>query len=38
MKNGVIEGQEITGIASNGLKFVGYIRDGKVTNFYPVLN
>ncbi|GFH43228.1 hypothetical protein Hs30E_17790 [Lactococcus hodotermopsidis] len=38
MKNGVIDGREITGIANNGLKFKGFIEDGKITNFFPMLN
>jgi len=37
MQNGIIIGDTIHGMASNGLKFVGYIRDGVITNFYPVL-
>ncbi|GFH42074.1 hypothetical protein Hs30E_06250 [Lactococcus hodotermopsidis] len=39
MKNGKISGangEYIDGVASNGLKFRGYIRDGKITNFYPI--
>ncbi|GFH41956.1 hypothetical protein Hs30E_05070 [Lactococcus hodotermopsidis] len=38
MKNGVIDKREITGIANNGLKFKGFIEDGKITNFFPMLN
>ncbi|GHU36716.1 hypothetical protein FACS1894192_03930 [Bacilli bacterium] len=39
MKNGVIDDKgTITGTASNGLKFVGHIRDGKITNFFPVID
>ena len=39
MKNGKISGvngEYIDGVTSNGLKFRGYIRDGKITNFYPM--
>ncbi|GFH41462.1 hypothetical protein Hs30E_00130 [Lactococcus hodotermopsidis] len=38
MKNGVINGREIIGTANNGLKFKGFIEDGKITNFFPMLN
>ncbi|WP_307802532.1 CdiA family toxin C-terminal domain-containing protein [Bacillus sp. XF8] len=37
MQNGVINGREITGYASNGLKFKGFIENGEITNFFPTL-
>ena len=40
LENGVISGNNgefIDGVSSNGLRFRGYIRDGKITNFYPIL-
>ena len=37
MQNGVITGRIIEGTASNGLQFRGYIKDGVVTNFFPIL-
>ena len=37
MQNGVITGRIIEGTASNGLQFRGFIEDGVVTNFFPVL-
>lgn len=37
MQNGKISGREISGIASNGLEFRGFINEaGEVTNFFPV--
>ncbi|GHU36699.1 hypothetical protein FACS1894192_03880 [Bacilli bacterium] len=43
MKNGKIitkpNGEQIIeGYASNGLKFKGFIRENKITNFYPEIN
>lgn len=37
MQNGVITGRIIEGTASNGLQFRGFIEEGVVTNFFPVL-
>ena len=39
MKNGIKNGRVINGVASNGLKFRGYIDEvaGVITNFHPVL-
>ncbi|MGC6770061.1 EndoU domain-containing protein, partial [Enterococcus sp. LJL51] len=39
MQNGIFNQNtgEIIGHASNGLKFKGYIKEGAVTNFYPIL-
>ncbi|NDO27650.1 hypothetical protein ADH76_01185 [Enterocloster clostridioformis] len=37
MQNGVITGRIIEGTASNGLQFRGFIENGVVTNFFPVL-
>lgn len=39
MESGTIEGRKISGYASNGLKFEGYIdlSTEEITNFYPVL-
>jgi len=37
MKKGVITGRIIEGTASNGLTFRGFINNGVVTNFFPVL-
>lgn len=37
MQNGVRTGRMIEGVAPNGLKFRGFIDDGIVTNFFPVL-
>ncbi|AZK49063.1 hypothetical protein EIM92_15115 [Paenibacillus lentus] len=36
MKNGYLNGYLICGEASNGMKFVGYFRNGEITNFHPV--
>ncbi|MDS0527133.1 CdiA family toxin C-terminal domain-containing protein [Clostridium sp. SHJSY1] len=36
MKNGYMHGYLILGEASNGMKFMGYFRNGEVTNFFPV--
>ncbi|WP_083450798.1 PrsW family glutamic-type intramembrane protease [Peribacillus butanolivorans] len=39
MKNGKIVGREKVGVASNGLKFRGFVDDsGKITNFFPTLD
>ncbi|GHU36694.1 hypothetical protein FACS1894192_03860 [Bacilli bacterium] len=39
MKNGVIDSNgTIIGFSKNGLKFVGHMKDGIITNFYPVLD
>jgi hypothetical protein len=38
MQNGIVEGNQITGTASNGLKYVGHIRDGQITDFFPIIN
>ena len=37
MQNGVITGRIIDGTASNGLQFRGFIEDGIVTNFFPII-
>ena len=39
MESGVVNGREIMGYSSNGLKFKGYVdtSTGEITNFYPVL-
>ena len=37
MSNGRTSGRIIEGSASNGLQFRGYIENGEVTNFYPVI-
>lgn len=37
MNNEQIDGYLVYGEASNGMKFVGYYRDGVITNFHPVL-
>jgi len=39
MNRGVVNGRVITGTASNGLKFTGFVNDvtGEITNFYPTL-
>ncbi|HZG76703.1 MAG TPA: RHS repeat-associated core domain-containing protein [Paenibacillus sp.] len=37
MKKGIINGRIVTGTASNGLKFQGYIENGEITNFFPTL-
>lgn len=37
MKNGIISGRSIEGIASNGLRFRGYVDNGTITNFYPTI-
>ncbi len=34
---GKIKGKQIFGESLNGMKFIGYIDEGKVTNFFPVL-
>ncbi|WP_426981410.1 T7SS effector LXG polymorphic toxin [Bacillus pseudomycoides] len=36
MTNGYLEGYLICGEASNGIKFMGYFRNGEITNFHPV--
>lgn len=36
MKNGYLDGYLICGEASNGMKFMGYYRNGEITNFHPV--
>ncbi|ABR34787.1 CdiA family toxin C-terminal domain-containing protein [Clostridium beijerinckii] len=36
MENGYLDGYLICGEASNGMKFMGYFRNGEVTNFHPV--
>lgn len=33
-----VNGEYIEGIANNGLKFQGYIRDGEITNFFPIID
>ncbi|MFF5396227.1 PrsW family glutamic-type intramembrane protease [Peribacillus butanolivorans] len=39
MKKGEIVGREKVGVASNGLKFRGFVDDsGKITNFFPTLD
>ncbi|MFU2017075.1 PrsW family glutamic-type intramembrane protease [Peribacillus butanolivorans] len=39
MKKGKIVGREKVGVASNGLKFRGFVDDsGKITNFFPTLD
>lgn len=39
MKQGKIQPNgKVHGIASNGMKFQGYIKDGKITNFHPINN
>ncbi|WP_052737871.1 EndoU domain-containing protein [Bacillus sp. SA1-12] len=39
MKNGTVDGREITGVSSNGLQFKGFIDEsGEVTNFFPILD
>lgn len=40
MANGTINGRVVTGQASNGLKFQGFIDEatGEITNFYPALD
>jgi len=38
MENGYLHGYLICGEASNGMKFIGYFRNGEVTNFHPVLS
>ncbi|WP_252244575.1 MULTISPECIES: CdiA family toxin C-terminal domain-containing protein [unclassified Clostridium] len=37
MENGTINGRIIEGSVSNGLQFRGYIENGEVTNFFPVV-
>jgi hypothetical protein len=38
MEYGVINGRVVTGYASNGLRFTGYLdENGKITNFHPSL-
>ncbi|MGM7724747.1 PrsW family glutamic-type intramembrane protease [Metabacillus sp. Hm71] len=38
MKNGTVDGREITGVSSNGLHFKGFIDEsGEITNFFPIL-
>ncbi len=39
MKNGVldVDGRTISGFASNGLLFRGFVENGEVTNFFPKL-
>lgn len=39
MESGVVNGREVMGYSSNGLKFKGYVDafTGEITNFYPVL-
>lgn len=38
MNNGELEGRKIYGVASNGMKFEGYLdKSGAVDSFYPVL-
>jgi hypothetical protein len=37
MKNSEIVGYKVYGTSSNGLKFEGFYREGKITNFFPVL-
>lgn len=36
MTNGYLEGYLICGEASNGMKFMGYFRNGEITNFHQV--
>lgn len=37
MKQGKIQPNgKVQGTASNGMKFIGYIKDGKITNFHPI--
>ncbi|MFS8351778.1 T7SS effector LXG polymorphic toxin [Bacillus nitratireducens] len=36
MTNGYLEGYLICGESSNGIKFMGYFRNGEITNFHPV--
>ncbi|OJE42360.1 hypothetical protein BAQ49_11970 [Bacillus proteolyticus] len=36
MTNGYLEGYLICGEASNGMEFMGYFRNGEITNFHPV--
>lgn len=38
MLNGTTSGRIITGTASNGLEFRGYIDNGEITSFYPILH
>ncbi|MDC0763037.1 CdiA family toxin C-terminal domain-containing protein [Brevibacillus sp. AG] len=38
MEKGYLNGYLICGEASNGMKFVGYFRNGEITNFHPVTN
>ena len=38
MANGYLEEYIVYGEASNGMKFIGYYRDGVVSNFFPVLS
>jgi hypothetical protein len=35
-KSFYLEGYLICGEASNGMKFMGYFRNGEITNFHPV--
>jgi hypothetical protein len=39
MEKGLVEpkGRMIEGAVSNGLQFNGYIENGAITNFFPVL-
>jgi len=37
MENGVITGRIINGVASNGLGFRGYLEDGIVVSFFPII-
>ena len=36
MENGYQHGYKVFGEASNGMKFVGYTKNGEITNFHPV--
>lgn len=36
MKNGYLDEYLICGEASNGMKFMGYFRNGEISNFHPV--
>ncbi|WP_269083003.1 PrsW family glutamic-type intramembrane protease [Sporosarcina globispora] len=39
MKNGTVDGREITGVSSNGLEFKGFVDEsGEITNFFPILD
>jgi len=39
MKNGTFDpiSNQIRGASSNGLNFIGYVKDGKITNFHPII-